>query len=185
MSGVDATRMRLERATATDIPLVVALMNRAFRGKGAVYSWNSEAAYIDGDRTSVTLIEADLALKPDARLLVVRRGDDASPFASVWLEPLGHATWYLGSLTVDPAIQNGGIGDRLLTASEAWVRNRGGDRIRMTVVNVRDGLIAWYLRRGYRRTGETEPFPYDDSRFGVPLRDDLHFVVLDKPLGGA
>lgn len=50
----------------------------------------------------------------------------------------------------------------------------------MTVVNVRDTLIAWYVRRGYRLTGEREPFPYGDNRFGTPLRQDLHFEVLEK-----
>ena len=52
----------------------------------------------------------------------------------------------------------------------------------MTVVNVRVSLIAWYQRRGYALTGETEPFPYGDDRFGRPLRDDLHFVVLTKEM---
>ncbi len=52
----------------------------------------------------------------------------------------------------------------------------------MTVVNVREVLIAWYLRRGYHKTGETNPFPYGDDRFGKPLRDDLNFVVLEKNL---
>jgi hypothetical protein len=54
--------------------------------------------------------------------------------------------------------------------------------VRMTVISLRSSLIAWYERRGYRRTGESEPFPYGDERVGVPLRDDLHFVVLDKAL---
>jgi hypothetical protein len=52
----------------------------------------------------------------------------------------------------------------------------------MTVVNVRDSLIAWYGRRGYALTGETQPFPYGDERFGRPLRGDLQFVVLEKEL---
>ena len=52
----------------------------------------------------------------------------------------------------------------------------------MTVLHVRDTLIAWYQRRGYTLTGETKPFPYDDNRFGTPLRDDLYFVVLEKHL---
>jgi hypothetical protein len=50
----------------------------------------------------------------------------------------------------------------------------------MTVVNLRSALIEWYQRRGYTLTGETKPFPYGDSRFGIPLRDDLQFVVLEK-----
>jgi hypothetical protein len=67
-------------------------------------------------------------------------------------------------------------------AAERWVGERGGKRIRMNVVNVRDALIAWYVRRGYRKTGETEPFPYGDDRYGAPLRDDLSFLVLEKDL---
>ena len=74
------------------------------------------------------------------------------------------------------------LGKILLSAAEQWVRDRGGKRIRMHVVNVRDALIAWYLRRGYRKTGESEPFPYGDDRFGAPLRDDLRFLVLEKDL---
>jgi hypothetical protein len=50
----------------------------------------------------------------------------------------------------------------------------------MNVVNVRDTLIAWYLRRGYHKTGETEPFPYGDDRFGAPLRDDFSFRSLRR-----
>ena len=53
----------------------------------------------------------------------------------------------------------------------------------MTVIQLRDRLIAWYERRGYARTGATMPFPYGDARFGEPQRDDLHFVVLAKTLG--
>ena len=48
----------------------------------------------------------------------------------------------------------------------------------MTVINARDTLLTWYARRGYTLANETKPFPYGDNRFGVPKRDDLHFVVL-------
>jgi hypothetical protein len=52
----------------------------------------------------------------------------------------------------------------------------------MTVIAQRAELIAWYERRGYRQTGETEPFPYGNERYGVPRRPDLVFAVLAKPL---
>ena len=90
--------------------------------------------------------------------------------------------WYLGSLSVDPRKQNRGRGRKLLAAAEDWVQERGGREIRMTVVNARDTLLAWYERRGYALTSDTEPFPYGDSRFGIPKRDDLCFVVLRKRL---
>jgi hypothetical protein len=52
----------------------------------------------------------------------------------------------------------------------------------MTVIQLRESLLAWYERRGYRRTGEIAPFPYDDVSVGSPLRADLQFVVLEKSL---
>ncbi len=51
--------------------------------------------------------------------------------------------------------------------------------MRMTVIRQRTDLIAWYGRLGFRSTGETEPFPYGDERFGRPRRPDLEFVVLE------
>ena len=122
-----------------------------------------------------------MAARPAAKLLLWRL-PAGSLLGCVWLEPLSDGFWYLGSLTIDPASQNGGLGRRLLAASEDWVRTQGGRAIKMTVVNIRAPLIAWYERRGYERSGETEPFPYDDARFGVPKRSDLHFTVLRKQL---
>jgi hypothetical protein len=52
----------------------------------------------------------------------------------------------------------------------------------MTVIAQRQELIAWYQRRGYSLTGEARPFPTEDPRFGLPKRDDLGFVVLEKRL---
>ena len=60
----------------------------------------------------------------------------------------------------------------------AWA----GPLMRMTVIDLRVELIEWYERRGYRRTGQTRPFPATDPRFGLPLRDDLRFAVLEKEL---
>jgi ribosomal protein S18 acetylase RimI-like enzyme len=174
--------------TDHDIPAVVALVNRAYRGRSSSSGWTTEAAYLSGDRTTEDLLRADLDAKPEASFLKWEDELTGLIRGCVWLEPLGDDVWYLGSLAIDPDRQNSGLGRTLLCAAEQWVRERGAGRVRMTVVNVRDTLIAWYLRRGYRRTGETNPFPYDDNRFGTPLRDDLSFVVLEKDLtvaGGA
>jgi hypothetical protein len=51
----------------------------------------------------------------------------------------------------------------------------------MTVISLRDDLIAFYERRGYRRAGVQKPF-HVNTRFGVPKRDDLHLEVLEKNL---
>lgn len=173
----------LVRADDADVPQIVRLMNRAYRGSGASAGWSTEAAFITGDRTTERLLRADIAAKPQAALLTWRDPCGALQ-GCVWLEPLGDAVWYLGSLTVDPRRQNGGLGQALLYCAEQWALQRGARRIRMTVVNVREPLIAWYVRRGYHETGETAPFPYGDDRFGTPQRDDLIFRVLEKNLVG-
>jgi ribosomal protein S18 acetylase RimI-like enzyme len=171
-------------ATDADVPHIVSLMNRAYRGDATSSAWTTEAGYISGDRTTEALLREDMAAAPDAALMLWHDADDGALKGSVWLQPLGEDVWYLGSLAVDPDRQNGGLGRTLLAAAEHWISGQGGRRVRMTVVNVREGLIAWYERRGYRQTGETNPFPYGDNRFGVPQRDDLCFVVLEKDLVG-
>ncbi len=178
MAAID----NLVPATDADVPEIVSLMNRAYRGRDAERGWSHEAEYIDGDRTSEVLLRQDIAANPNARLLVWRRSSGDLQ-GCVWLEPVGGDVWYLGSLTVEPLAQNGGLGRQLLMASESWVRARGGREIKMTVVSVRESLIGWYRRRGYRLTDETEPFPYADARFGVPKRPDLYFAVLRKQFG--
>ena len=172
----------LELIVDEDIPGIVSLMNRAYRGTTTSRSWNSEAAYISGDRTTESLLRADLLASPGASFLKWVDPANGGPTGCVWLDPMADGTWYLGSLATDPDQQNAGLGKALLAAAEQWVRERGGIRIRMTVVNVRDTLIAWYVRRGYKKTAETEPFPYWDDRFGTPLRHDLSFVVLERTL---
>src|SRR3546814_18826484 len=82
---------------------------------------------------------------------------------------------------VVPGLQGGGIGKALLAECERIVRDdwRLPD-VRMTVIDIRDELIAFYERRGYRRTGNYKPFPPGDERFGIPKRDDLRFEVLEQ-----
>jgi GNAT superfamily N-acetyltransferase len=168
--------------TDDDVPAVAALMNRAYRGAGGARGWAVETDYLAGDRTTTEVLRADLAAAPAATVLKWVDWRTESLSGCVWLEPLGGEAWYLGSFAIEPDRQNGGLGRIMLAAAEDWVRERGGRRMRMTVINLRSALIAWYLRRGYHKTGETEPFPYGDDRFGDPLRDDLGFVVLEKDL---
>ena len=171
-------------ATEADHSAVVDLANRAYRGTGPNASWNVETV-IEGQRITFDLLRRDLASKPHARLLLWQR-ETGSLLGSVWLEPVqspGQAgVWYLGLLAVEPSLQKQQLGRTLLAAAEEYARAHGARQIRMTVVNVRVPLIAWYLRRGYTLTGETELYPYGDDRFGRPLRDDLHFAVLTKDL---
>ena len=174
--------MYLTPALEADYPAIVELANSAYRGTGSTQSWNIETGIVAGQRLNEELLREDLAAKPDAHLLLYRDEPGGPLLGTVWLEPKANDAWYLGLLTIRPDVQNRQLGRTLLAAAEDFARNAGGRRMRMTVLHVRDTLIGWYERRGYRRTGETQPFPYGDERFGTPLRDDLHFLILEKEL---
>lgn len=174
--------MQLYPAAPSDLPAVADLVNAAYRGGEAGQGWTHEADYIEGLRTGAAALAGDLAANPQAVLLTLRDAADAPIQGCVWLEPESDGAWYLGMLSIRPDLQDRKLGRALLQAAEAWAKGHGATRIRMTVVNVRDTLIAWYQRQGYALTGETRPFPYDDQRFGRPRRPDLEFVVLEKAL---
>ena len=168
----------MEEASAEDHPAVVSVVNRAYRGVGYPHGWNTEAGLMSGDRIRLEQLRDDLSANLNAKLMVLREGSHIH--ASVWIQPETDAQWYFGMLAIDPTLQAMGVGKSMLQAIEQFVTDRGGRRIRITVINVRESLIGWYERHGYTRTGEVEPFPYGDDRFGTPLRDDLNFVVLIK-----
>ncbi|QUD88200.1 GNAT family N-acetyltransferase [Phenylobacterium montanum] len=170
-------------ATDADLPAVVELVNSAYRGEGAEAGWTTEASYIDGQRTSLALLAEELAATPTPSLLLLRREAGGDILACAMVEPhIDEGYAYLGMITVKPGLQAGGVGRAMLEAAEAHAAALGARRTEMTVVHLRDTLIAWYERRGYRLTGARKPFPYDDARFGTPRVAGLEFVVLDKAL---
>jgi ribosomal protein S18 acetylase RimI-like enzyme len=171
--------MQLQRVTESDLPEVVDLTNLAFRGN---QGWTIESKYIEGQRIDLEMLREDMKEHPDALLLIWRDEDDGTLLGSVWLEPKDGGIWYMGLLAVRPDQQGQQLGRQMLEASEAAMRERGAEKVVISVVNVRERLIGWYERRGYVRTGEMKPFPYGDERVGRPLRDDLEFLVLEKAL---
>jgi ribosomal protein S18 acetylase RimI-like enzyme len=176
--------MLLERVVEADYADVVALANLAYRGtgrqEGEAASWNIEAGLVAGPRLIEETLREDLIAKPE--LLVWREEPGGPLMGTVWMQNRGDGVWYLGLLTVRPDVQDRGLGRALLAAAESYARERGGQRITMTVLSGRDVLMGWYERRGYRKTGETQPYPYGDGRLGRPLRDDLHFVVMEREI---
>lgn len=173
--------MQLAPAQDHEIEEIAAFVNRAYRGDTSRMGWASEADVLGGQRTDPATLREDLAA-PGAVLLTYRDVAGGPLVGCVWVEPLDGEAWYLGMLTVDPELQARRLGRALLSGAEAYAAKRGAGRIRMTVIWLREDLIAWYERRGYARTEATEPFPYGDERFGVPQRDDLYFIVMEKAL---
>jgi ribosomal protein S18 acetylase RimI-like enzyme len=170
----------LQPAELADLPQIAVLMNAAFRDTTNERAWCVESGFIKGERTNERLLREEIVA--GAQLLITRDEMTQAIQGCVSLRGASPGLWYLGSLTVDPTLQNLGFGRELLQAAETYAMEKGARSVEITVMNVRDILIAWYQRRGYMLTGVTRPFPYGDDRFGTPTRDDLEFVVLEKQL---
>ena len=176
--------LQFRNATHADTDAVVALVESAYRGDASRAGWTTEADFLDGRRTGAddvaACIDRDLSL-----ILLGERNGELLACAHVAVEHSdeGGDAGYFGMFAVNPTVQGGGIGKAMLAEAERIA----GDEwqmaaMRMTVIDIRDELIAFYQRRGYHRTGVIKPFPYGDERFGVPKRDDLRFEVLEKIL---
>ncbi|MEV6792909.1 GNAT family N-acetyltransferase [Streptomyces sp. NPDC051320] len=172
-------RLTFRDAAESDVPALVTLIESAYRGDASRGGWTTEADILEGQRTDPEGVRAVIAAS-GSRLLVVER--DGRPLACCQLEHRGTAA-YFGMFAVSPGYQGEGLGKQIIAEAERTVRaDWGVHEMHMTVISVRNDLIAWYERRGYRRTGRMTPFPYGDERFGIPLRDDLQFELLIKRL---
>jgi ribosomal protein S18 acetylase RimI-like enzyme len=83
-------------------------------------------------------------------------------------------------LAVSPHLQGAGIGKRLMekaerNAYEAW----GCQNVSMTVITHRNELIAFYERRGYKRTGKVIALP-SGPRSGTPKVECMQMEWLEK-----
>ncbi|MEV6614730.1 GNAT family N-acetyltransferase [Streptomyces sp. NPDC051051] len=175
-----ATDVSFREAADADVDALVALVESAYRGDSSRAGWTTEADILQGPRTDPEAVR-EIIESPDARVLTVER--DGRIIACCQLEHRGEYA-YFGMFAVSPTVQGGGLGRTVLEEAERRARAEWGvTEMHMTVISVRDDLIAWYERRGYRRTGRMTPFPYGDERFGIPQRDDLRFELLVKPLG--
>lgn len=165
-------------ATTEDVPALVALVNSGYRGDSSRQGWTTEADLLGGiriDEESMT----DLIKAPGSAVLKATDATGAI-HGCVHLQDAEKAL-YLGMLTVSPALQNAGIGRELMLAAESFAQRKDFSAITMTVISVREELIAWYQRRGYADTGERKPFPMNDPRFGLP-KQPLEFIVMEKKL---
>ena len=164
-------------ATLTDIPALIALVTSAYRGDASKQGWTTEADMLDGQRIDAEALRHDIE-RTDSRILLALENGEVLACAHVAIED---ATGYFGMFAVSPDQQGSGVGKRMMAEAERLAREDWGlPGMRMTVIDFRDELIAFYERRGYARTGRKKPFPYGDERFGIPKRDDLRFEILEK-----
>lgn len=171
---------RVRVGGVAELPRVLQLVQDAYRGAPSRAGWTTEADLLEGGRADADMVRPLLVSLHDVVLL---RGERGNPDACCHVHHhRGRASF--GLFAVRPALQGRGAGGALLRAAERHaVRRWSVDDLHLSVIAQRTELIAWYERRGYERTGESEPFPYGDERYGRPLREDLELVVLRRALG--
>jgi ribosomal protein S18 acetylase RimI-like enzyme len=196
-------------ATAADVGAVVGLVQSAYRGESSRAGWTTEADLVEGvradaatvgaviaDPRSVLLLLTRLPASPDAANHTAGATTDAGAMPDAGATTDEHneilacchlrddgGRAYFGLFAVRPGLQGGGIGRAMMAEAQRLVVARwGAKEMWMTVISLRHDLIAWYERLGFALTGETQPFPYGNERFGLPKRSDLEFAVLAKPL---
>jgi ribosomal protein S18 acetylase RimI-like enzyme len=172
-------KVTFRRAVFADVPAVVALVESTYRGEGSRIGWTTEADLLDGPRTDAEEVRESVEAVRSCIVLGLR-GEQLVACANVRAEG---DVGYFGMFSVVPSLQRAGVGKVMLAEAERIARDDWQlPTMRMSVIDIRDELIAYYERRGYRRTGIKKPFPYGEERFGIPRRADLRFEVLEKPL---
>ncbi|SOD72269.1 ribosomal protein S18 acetylase RimI-like enzyme [Jatrophihabitans sp. GAS493] len=167
-------------AEIQDASELTRLIQSAYRGDSSRQGWTTEADLLDGQRVDEAQV-LEVITDPQSLLLVLPDADGI--LACCQLESRADSVVYFGMFAVRPGAQGGGVGRLMIAEAQRLARKTlGATAMEMTVIAQRDELISWYERLGFRRTGETRPFPYGELRFGAPRRDDLHFVVLRRDL---
>jgi len=168
-------------ADENDIENIVALVESAYRGEKSKQGWTTEAGFINGQRTDSEEVRSLISRENTVLILCF---DNDELLATIQIQKTGDAC-YLGMFAVQPQKQSSGIGGLLLEQAENHARQQWGCRVmRMLVISIRQELIEWYQRKGYRPTGEQQRFPYHEPRFGLPVRDDLMLDTYEKELVG-
>jgi ribosomal protein S18 acetylase RimI-like enzyme len=167
----------ITKATLQDIPALNTLINSAYRGESSKKGWTTEANLLEGKRTTEEELTETIQ---DSKNTILKFTENNQIIGCVLLVEKEDKL-YLGMLTVSPVLQNSGIGKKLLHQAEIHAKELGLPRIVMTVISVREELVAWYKRNGYVDTGVREPFPESDVHVTVS-EEPLEFIVLEKKI---
>lgn len=170
--------LTFRKAQPTDAESIAALVNSAYRGEYSKQGWTTEAELLDGSRTDAQEVQ-QLISQSGSIILLCLQGSKI--LGSVHIEHAGdHAD--LGMFVVEPGLQGQGVGKRLLALAEKTAQQEwAATRMVMHVITLRHELIAFYQRRGYRRTGVLKPFPVDPEVW-MPKVSGLQLEVLEKDL---
>jgi N-acetylglutamate synthase-like GNAT family acetyltransferase len=148
-------------ATASDIPEIVSLINRAFI---------VERFFKNADRTNAEAVEEYMR---DGKFMLLRKDEDL--LACAYVKVTGDRA-YLGMLSVDPARQKSGLGARMMREAEAYARRAGCKALDIWIVNLRTELPPIYHKFGFVETGTKS------TEWTEKFTQPVHFITMSKEL---
>lgn len=164
----------ISTATVEDITVLEKLINSAYRGETSKLGWTTEANLLQDERITADELYKTINNKENT---ILKFTESSTIIGCVLLTDKGNKL-YLGMLTVSPELQNSGIGKKLLQKAEEHALSLNLPKIVMTVISIREELIAWYNRHGFIDTGVREPFPLNGT--DAVISQPLEFIVLEK-----
>lgn len=189
----------LRPALAADIAKLETLLNRSYLFEEG---WTNEKSLVGGIRTNVDELKSVID-DDQQHLFVYPQTDTAQQDGKETGEILGCInigmegnSAYIGFFAVNPDLQGSGVGSAMLEEAEVLAQrylantditsasltpeqSANDQSIKMLVLNGRDKMLAYYQRRGYVCTGNTQAFSENDSE-GNPKQKALYFIEIEK-----
>ncbi|KAJ9271942.1 hypothetical protein DTO212C5_2023 [Paecilomyces variotii] len=186
------SNLQFRIATPDDAPQLQQLVQSAFRAHDTRPDWTGHLELASNFRIEVDEIMTNIT-DPDTVILIAftplnengnanNDKDIASLVACISVSKCGTAVGRLSMFAVNERYQRGGVGRQVLAYAEDYChRTWGVEKFSLNTLSTRKALIEWYMRRGYRKTGETSPFPRERFK-DLELPDDMCFVEFEKDL---
>lgn len=154
------------KAELTDSSTLSELINSAYRGESSRQGWTTEADILDGVRTTTADI-AKIVQSTSQFILMGELNQEIVACVQCQQQTLsGHPTVHFSMVAVKPTLQNKGHGKDILQAAEAMTKREWrAVGFYMSVISMREDVIAFYERLGYERTGEYIDFPVNPEKW--------------------
>ncbi|KAJ5088077.1 acyl-CoA N-acyltransferase [Penicillium angulare] len=175
--------LQFRLATPEDAPSIRELVEYAFRAEDTRENWTADMELGRNFRVRLEDVLATISHPDKAIIIAVSDNETKDLVASIDVSKREADTARLAMIAVNGVYQQSGVGRQVVDYAEKYCHETwGSTKAGLNAVSTRRELIAWYERRGYRKTGEFSPFPREAFPHLV-LAEDLCFVEMEKTLG--
>ncbi|KAF4950316.1 hypothetical protein FGADI_8299 [Fusarium gaditjirri] len=148
-------------ATEDDAPRLQELIEAAFRFTDAHIDWVGSPELSATFTIDISVI-VDRITSDDSKFLVASDVPNGPIIACVNVMRTAPDYGRLCHLAVDPTLQRGGLGKKLVAYGEEYLtKDFGVGKIGLNALHTRKSLIKWYEKLGYVRTGEMTEIPLE------------------------